>query len=161
MSDTRELEKELITYALRYGGPCRGCADEDGTCPTTGIPCDPEVSKRVLRRAFAAWEYGSAHGYCPPLSATERAAREAAERERDGWRAKAILAANQAERALDLAETEKVRAEARAEKAEAETTRKCAEIADEALEAMNAEMEEADAALGMQPAAAPINWTRR
>ena len=79
----KEEREELITYALRYGGPCRGCADEDGTCPTTGIPCDAEVSRRVLRRAFAAWDYGAARGFCPPLDATERAAREKAERERD------------------------------------------------------------------------------
>lgn len=56
-------DDEFISYAMRYGGMCRDCADEDGICPHSGIPCDPDLSRKVMAKALQAWRYGVDHGY--------------------------------------------------------------------------------------------------
>lgn len=62
---------EPIDYAMRFGGRCRDCADEDGTCPTTGVPCDPAVTRAVAKRCLEAWAYGIKHGFMEnPFAAT-------------------------------------------------------------------------------------------
>lgn len=57
------LVEEAVDYALRYGGMCRQCADEDGICPNSGLPCEAPAAERVIRRILDAVGYGIAHGY--------------------------------------------------------------------------------------------------
>lgn len=54
---------ELERYVLRYGGMCRDCADENGTCPTSGIPCDTEIRLKMVRKTIEALRYGILHGF--------------------------------------------------------------------------------------------------
>lgn len=58
-------DESCIRYALRFGGMCRDCADTrvQGICDHSGMPCDPEICRKVLRHALAAWRYGVKHGY--------------------------------------------------------------------------------------------------
>ena len=86
MEREAELRAELITYAVRYGGMCRDCADMvDGVCEHKGTPCDTKVFRAAIAHALAAWDYGGKHGFCTeigPLAAL-RADNERLGRERD------------------------------------------------------------------------------
>lgn len=55
--------EQVVSYVLRYGGRCRDCADEDGICPTNGIPCEPEVKRAVINHTLKALGYGISHGF--------------------------------------------------------------------------------------------------
>lgn len=50
-------------YIAHYGSGCRGCADENGQCPTDQRSCDPVVNRAAYAHAIKAVEYGIAHGY--------------------------------------------------------------------------------------------------
>lgn len=52
-----------IDYALHYGGRCRDCADADGVCPSSGMPCDPAEARKAAGHVLKAWKYGIEHGY--------------------------------------------------------------------------------------------------
>lgn len=54
---------EVVSYVARYGGMCRACADEDGFCPSTGLPCE-DVDK-AISHVISALNYGFEHGYLP------------------------------------------------------------------------------------------------
>jgi hypothetical protein len=58
-----EVTNELVNYIARYGGRCRECADEDGVCPTSGLPCG-EYDK-AIRHVLKALNYGVSHGFLP------------------------------------------------------------------------------------------------
>lgn len=76
-----------IDYIMRYGGRCRGCADEDGVCPSRGLPCDPEDARRAIRHVLNALNYGRAHGYLvapQPPGAPEGGWRDIESAPRDG-----------------------------------------------------------------------------
>lgn len=66
----KTLDDELVSYVARYGGMCRGCADENGICPSSGLPC-ANVDK-AIRHVIEALRYGTQHGYIPPLFNDER-----------------------------------------------------------------------------------------
>jgi hypothetical protein len=59
-----EVTDELVRYIGRYGGFCRDCADEDGICPKSGLPCD-ERSSKAIRFVLEALNYGMANGFVP------------------------------------------------------------------------------------------------
>lgn len=60
-----------IDYALHYGGRCRDCADADGVCPSSGMPCDPAEARKAAGHILKAWVYGIQHGYMEnPLAAS-------------------------------------------------------------------------------------------
>lgn len=64
---------DLIDYALQYGGRCRDCADADGVCPSSGMPCDPTEARKAASHVLKAWQYGTQHGFIdnpfdPPLA---------------------------------------------------------------------------------------------
>lgn len=64
-----EASDEVINYVARYGGMCRDCADEDGVCPNSGLPC--RGSDKAIRHVINALNYGFWHGYLkqsPPLA---------------------------------------------------------------------------------------------
>lgn len=63
-----EITNELVRYIARYGGSCRDCADEDGVCPTSGLPCGE--AERAIRHVLKALNYGVSNGYLPasPIS---------------------------------------------------------------------------------------------
>lgn len=67
---------EHLSYVDRYGGLCRDCADENGVCPTRGLPCGG--SKKAIEFVFRALEYGISHGYIssPFAPPTERGTAE-------------------------------------------------------------------------------------
>jgi hypothetical protein len=70
------MKFDPIVYASHYGGRCRGCADENGVCPTSGMPCDPDERLRAAAHCLKAWKYGIEHGYMdnpfiPSASPTE------------------------------------------------------------------------------------------
>lgn len=77
MSEVTE-DKAAIDYALRYGGMCRDCADTRvrGICDNSGMPCDPDVCRKVIAHALGAWRYGIKHGFVhDPLSARASSSR--------------------------------------------------------------------------------------
>lgn len=53
----------VVAYIQRYGGFCRDCADENGVCPSSGLPC--AGSDKAIRHVLAALDYGTKHGYLP------------------------------------------------------------------------------------------------
>jgi len=65
------ITDELIRCIQAYGGRCRDCADEDGSCPTTGIACGE--SEKAIRWVLGALNYGASRGYISALrSASSR-----------------------------------------------------------------------------------------
>lgn len=58
-------DDETIRYVQRYGGRCRDCADEDGICPKSGMPCGG--SDKAIRFVLGALSYGISNRF---LSAT-------------------------------------------------------------------------------------------
>lgn len=57
------MKFEPIAYASHYGGRCRGCADENGVCPTTGMPCDLDERLKAAAHCLKAWQFGIEHGH--------------------------------------------------------------------------------------------------
>lgn len=53
----------IVSYVLRYGGRCRDCADADGICPNTDMPCGFELKTAVIKHTLKALEYGISHGF--------------------------------------------------------------------------------------------------
>jgi hypothetical protein len=65
--------EEHVTYVQRYGGRCRDCADENGVCPNSGLPCGG--SEKAIRFVLRALAYGIEHKYLSnPFSVTQPAA---------------------------------------------------------------------------------------
>lgn len=54
-------EKETIAYVEQYGGRCRDCADENGVCPNSGLPC--AESAKAIRWVVRAINYGVGMGF--------------------------------------------------------------------------------------------------
>lgn len=52
-----------VSFVARYGGQCRDCADENGVCPRSGLPC--AGADKAIRHVLKALEYGRQHGYLP------------------------------------------------------------------------------------------------
>lgn len=61
------FDKTHIDYIHRYGGFCRDCADENGVCPSSGLPCGG--SKKAITHVLEALAYGVNHGYIPVVLA--------------------------------------------------------------------------------------------
>ena len=61
----------LVGYVERYGGRCRDCGDEDGVCPSSGLPCGG--SGKAIRHVLDALNYGVKHGFVrlSPLVSSE------------------------------------------------------------------------------------------
>lgn len=59
------ISEDRVEYALRFGGMCRDCADQNGTCPRSFLPCEPAEARAAIRWVLAAIEYGERHGYLP------------------------------------------------------------------------------------------------
>lgn len=59
---TQHIEEALIGYVMRYGGMCRDCADMDGVCQS-GMPCDTDQRRAVIRHTIAALAYGINNGF--------------------------------------------------------------------------------------------------
>lgn len=64
MSTERE---DVVRYIQRYGGFCRDCADENGVCPSSGLPC--AGAEKAIRHVLSALDYGIKHGYLPAAQA--------------------------------------------------------------------------------------------
>lgn len=62
------FDQSHIDYINRYGGRCRDCADENGVCPSSGLPCAD--SKKAIQSVLDALAYGLNHKYLQPLYAT-------------------------------------------------------------------------------------------
>lgn len=75
---TDHIEEAAVKYVMRYGGMCRDCADMDGVC-SSGMPCDTEQRKAVVRHTLAALTYGIKHGFINNPFADAAAALAAAE----------------------------------------------------------------------------------
>lgn len=56
---------ETVEYVSRYGGRCRDCADNFGTCPGTNLPCVPAEANKAIRHVLNAINYGFEHGFLP------------------------------------------------------------------------------------------------
>jgi hypothetical protein len=70
-----ELIAEAVAYVKQYGGNCRDCADHDGVCPSSGLPCGDRAT--ATRFVLDALRYGVTNGYVrnplTQLTATEAA----------------------------------------------------------------------------------------
>ncbi|HEY9219576.1 MAG TPA: hypothetical protein VIO94_16125 [Phenylobacterium sp.] len=62
------ITDEVVRYIARYGGMCRDCADEDGVCPASGLPCEPDDCDRAIHHVLKALSYGQRHGYIKAVS---------------------------------------------------------------------------------------------
>lgn len=60
-AQTPVLTDPRIAYIARWGGNCRDCADENGVCPRSGLPCAD--SERAIKHVLSALDYGAKHGY--------------------------------------------------------------------------------------------------
>lgn len=56
-------DKAVGDYVMAYGGRCRGCADENGVCPTSGLPCTSADARRAVAWVLGAIRYGVTHGF--------------------------------------------------------------------------------------------------
>jgi hypothetical protein len=63
---------EHVAYVTQYGGHCRDCADENGVCPSSGLPCGG--SEKAIRFVFNALSYGVKHKYISSPFVTQPAA---------------------------------------------------------------------------------------
>lgn len=58
------VTKEVVEFCVMYGGRCRECADADGICPHSGLPCaEPD---KAIRHVLNAYNYGVANGFLKP-----------------------------------------------------------------------------------------------
>lgn len=62
----QSCDQATVDYVSRYGGMCRDCADEDGICPTSGLPCAGAERQKAIRHVIEAVNYGLKHGYLQP-----------------------------------------------------------------------------------------------
>jgi hypothetical protein len=60
-ADALPDEKTCVDYVLQYGGRCRDCADENGVCPGSGLPCGGQ--RKAVTHVMQALRYGLQHGY--------------------------------------------------------------------------------------------------
>lgn len=58
------ITEAVVDYVLR-GSFCRDCADADGVCPNSGLPCD-ERAKQAVRYVLARLHYGIVNGFLKP-----------------------------------------------------------------------------------------------
>jgi hypothetical protein len=70
MSDWRDIpvDDETLSYVMKYGGRCRDCADCDGVCPGSGLPCEPTEARRAVGHVLRAINYGMTHGFLSPTT---------------------------------------------------------------------------------------------
>ncbi|MEK1908196.1 MAG: hypothetical protein AAAB13_20680 [Pseudomonas sp.] len=64
---TPTIDEEIVGYVSRYGGMCRDCADEFGVCPHSGVPCDTDQRRAVIRKTIEALRYGIKHNFIPNI----------------------------------------------------------------------------------------------
>lgn len=75
------VTEEVLAYVGRYGGFCRDCADHDGVCPGSGLPCgDRQTGAKFVIEAL---NYGFTHGFIPPPPVSSTPV-EAIDNTRDG-----------------------------------------------------------------------------
>lgn len=51
---------ESVETVLHYGPRCRDCADEDGICPASGLPCDVGLRRKAINHILRALAYNAA-----------------------------------------------------------------------------------------------------
>jgi len=56
-----QITPEIIGYIVRYGGRCRDCADHQGICPNSFLPCAD--ADKAIRRVLEAFNYGVTNGF--------------------------------------------------------------------------------------------------
>lgn len=61
---TVPVTDEVVAYIARFGGKCRDCADNNGTCPSTGLSC--ASYNKAIRHVLGAYNYGVEHGFLKP-----------------------------------------------------------------------------------------------
>lgn len=61
MSKAIPITKEVVSYIARYGGRCRDCADNNGVCPNSGLPCGE--ADKAIRHVLRAYNYGVENGF--------------------------------------------------------------------------------------------------
>lgn len=65
---------DIVGYVSRWGGKCRDCADENGVCPNSGLPCGG--AQKAIEHVIKALQYGVQHGFIvSPLAAAPSAQR--------------------------------------------------------------------------------------
>lgn len=56
-------DEKIIDYVLRFGGRCRDCADNNGICENSGLPCEVPVAEKAVEHVLSAIRYGVKHGF--------------------------------------------------------------------------------------------------
>jgi len=59
------IPRDVVNYVARYGGRCRDCADENGVCPQSGLPCGG--AEKAIRHVLSAYQYGIDNGFIRAL----------------------------------------------------------------------------------------------
>ena len=77
-------ERDVVGYVARWGGNCRDCADENGVCPNSGLPCGG--ARKAIEHVIKALQYGVQHGYISNPLAECRHDDWSAESAANGWR---------------------------------------------------------------------------
>jgi hypothetical protein len=74
MSDDRLNEAATVDFAMQFESGCRDCADAHGTCPSSGMPCDPDTRRATVAHTVRAINYGLANAYLDRSSSNEAVA---------------------------------------------------------------------------------------
>lgn len=61
------VTEEHADYVLRANGRCRDCADNEGMCPMSGLPCDPQKARDVVNYVLSTLMYGVNNKMIPGL----------------------------------------------------------------------------------------------
>jgi hypothetical protein len=63
MPDAKQIPatKQVVDFVL-HGPMCRDCADADGVCERSGLPCDQMLARRAVRYVIERINYAIAHG---------------------------------------------------------------------------------------------------
>lgn len=59
------VTKAVLDYVMT-GPRCRDCADNDGMCEHSGLPCDPVRARKAIRHVLERVNYGIANDYLKP-----------------------------------------------------------------------------------------------
>lgn len=66
-ADYKEIPTTSAVLDFVMDGPrCRDCADNDGVCERSGLPCDPARARKAIRYVLTRVNYGIANDFLKP-----------------------------------------------------------------------------------------------
>jgi hypothetical protein len=62
----QKADKATIDYVMQLGPRCRDCADNDGICPASNLPCEPDKARAAIAYVLEGVIYGLQYGFLKP-----------------------------------------------------------------------------------------------